>query len=45
MKQKLIENYGSSVVISGEEGKCDLIRMRETADDILRSYYRKRPGR
>ena len=36
MKQKLIEHYGSPVIISGKEGNCDLITMRETADDIQR---------
>lgn len=41
MKRKLLEYYGDSIVISGEDGKSDIVTLKETADSILRKYYEK----
>jgi hypothetical protein len=39
MKRQLLEHYGDNIVISGQNGKVDVITLRETAHQILRSYY------
>ena len=41
MKRKLEEHYGESVIISGKSGKGDIVTLKETADQILRSYHAK----
>lgn len=30
-----------NIIISGESGKTDIVTLKETADDIIRSYYGK----
>ena len=41
MKRKLLDHYGSDVIISGESGKSDIITYRQNANSILRDYYNK----
>ncbi|KAJ8889212.1 hypothetical protein PR048_008710 [Dryococelus australis] len=41
IKRKLEEHYGESVTISGESGKADIVTLKETTDQILRSNHAK----
>ena len=40
-KRKLLEHYGENITISNEKGKSDIVTLRETANEILRSYHDK----
>lgn len=41
MMRKLLEYYGDNIIISNEKGKSNIVTMRETANEILRSYHEK----
>lgn len=39
MKQKLIDHFGDSIIISEEHGKGDIVVLRKSIDSILKNHY------